>query len=237
MGTSKLSILFEDEYILAVHKPAGLATQTSKVSEKDLISEVTNYLSEKGKKNPYLGLINRLDQPVEGIVLFGLDKKTTANLSEQLQSGAIDKHYYAAFLGKAEMQSGMIVDFMRKAENGNVSELVDSDAPNAKKAVLEYTVVAEKSIEDNVISMADIHLITGRHHQIRLQMSGADLSLLGDRKYADEKAQLISRQLGINNIALCAMKLTFSHPISNERIEINTKPLGKWFNLFENVIP
>lgn len=227
-----LNVIYEDKYILVVHKPAGLATQTSKVSEKDLVSEVSNYLRKKSSdksREPFAGLINRLDQPVEGLVLFGLDSKTTAELSTQLTSGNIQKRYYAAFAGTAPMPECAIADFLLKDEKSNTSSIVDAGTPGAKKAVLEFKEIARKG----EFGLADIHLITGRHHQIRVQMAGAKMPLLGDRKYAPSEVQELSASLGINKVALCSYSLSFNHPATGEEVSYNTIPRGNWFNLFE----
>lgn len=227
-----INVIYEDKYILVVHKPAGLATQTAKVSEKDLVSEVSNYLRKKNadkSKEPFVGIINRLDQPVEGLVLLGLDSKTTAELSAQLASGNIQKRYYAAFAGEAPLPEGVIADFLLKDDKSNTSMIVDAGTPGAKKAVLEFKEIGRK---DNV-GLADIHLITGRHHQIRVQMAGAGMPLLGDRKYAPDTVQELSAELGVNKVALCSYSLSFNHPVSGEEVTYKTIPRGMWFNIFE----
>lgn len=223
-----MEILYEDEYVLAVHKRAGLATQTAKLGEKDLVSEVLNYLKKSGKE-PFAGVINRLDQPVEGIVLFGLDKKTIAALNEEIRCGETDKHYYAAVLGDVSPKAATVADFMVSDEKTNLSRIAESDTPGAKRALLEYKVIAAK--ED--ISLLDIHLITGRHHQIRLQMSSAGFPLLGDKKYGSGEALQKSEDYGIRNIALCAYSLSFRHPITNEQVVLKTEVSAGWKKLFD----
>lgn len=223
-----MEILYEDEYVLAVHKRAGLATQTAKLGEKDLVSEVLNYLKKSGKE-PFAGVINRLDQPVEGIVLFGLDKKTTAALNEEIRCGETDKRYYAAVLGDVSPQAATVADFMVSDEKTNLSRIAESDTPGAKRALLEYKVIAAK--ED--ISLLDIHLITGRHHQIRLQMSSAGFPLLGDKKYGSEEALQKSADYGIRSIALCAYSLSFRHPVTNEQVVLKTEVSAGWKKLFD----
>lgn len=222
------NIIYEDKNILAVYKRAGLATQTSKLGEKDLVSEVLNYIKAKNpKKAPYAGLINRLDQPVEGIVLFGLDKNTTASLTEQLQAGGIDKHYYAAVHGIPSKENALVVDYMCKDSRSNLSRICEADETGAQKAILEYKLVGTK--ED--ISLLDIHLITGRHHQIRVQLAGAKLPLLGDRKYAPDETEARSEELSIRTVALCSYSLKFTHPQSGEFVELKIEPQGLWYSL------
>lgn len=231
-----LDIIYEDKYILVVYKRAGLATQTAKLGEKDLVSEVLNYVKKNNPSSePYAGLINRLDQMVEGIVLFGLDSKTTASLSEQLQSGNIDKKYFAAICGDIERPRGLIADYLVKDTKSNTSKIVSGDVQGAKKALLEYEVLGKAEEYDNV-SLVDIHLITGRHHQIRVQMAGAGVPLLGDCKYASEEVKNLSNEIGIKTVALCAYMLSFEHPVNGERISFRTMPRGRWYELFNDNI-
>ena len=234
-----LEILYEDKYILAVHKPAGLATQTSKVYEKDLVSEVNAYLAQKqagnSSRNQHVGLINRLDQPVEGIVLFGLNPKTTANLTKMLQDGKIDKYYYAAVSCDKdcyiESDSWLRVeDYLVKDGKTNTSRVVQKNENGAKKAILDYKIMTIK--QDEHLGLLNIHLITGRHHQIRVQMSHAGLPLMGDLKYAPGSVRDMSRTLGIRTVALCAYNLIFNHPVSGDKVNISIKPNGLWFEMF-----
>lgn len=230
-----LNIIYEDKSIIAIHKPAGVPTQTAKLSASDLVTQVKNYVSKKNGANagkePFVGLINRLDQPVEGIVLFGLDKKTTADLTEQLQAGNIKKNYYAAFIGEPPMPKALISDFMIKDKASNLSRIVEKGTEGAQNALLEYTVIGNAN-DNESIHLADIHLITGRHHQIRLQMANAEMPLLGDRKYGTEESEALSDEYAINAVALCAYKLSFTKPGSDERINLKISPQGQWFKLF-----
>lgn len=240
-----LDIAYEDQYIIAVHKRAGVATQTAKVYEKDIVSHVSSYMMEQNG-NASIGLINRLDQPVEGIVLFGKNKKTTSVLSQMLTEGKITKHYYAAvYLNKEDIEdSGKLVNYLLKDSKTNSSRIVDDKTTGAKRAVLEYKLF--KVLNNNYseffaseksnIYLADIHLITGRHHQIRVQMSGAGMPLLGDVKYANEDIVRLSKDMGIKNVALCAYSLAFLHPVTKEAINIEITPNGEWYKLFSDSI-
>ena len=230
MALTKEDIVYEDEHILAIHKRAGLATQTAKIGEADLISEAKNYIAlKKGKTGDiYIGLINRLDQPVEGIVLLGLDKKTTAGLSEQLQSGGLDKHYYARVYGSVKPTEALVSDFLIKDSATNKTIIVDDGTAGAQRALLEYKVCEDKS--DDKSSLVDIHLITGRHHQIRVQMSGMGHPILGDKKYGtvDSEGESVARR--IRTVALCAYRLSFEHPVTDKRIELSVSPKGEWMS-------
>jgi len=228
--------------MLAVHKKAGIPTQTSKVYEKDLVSLVTAYLSSKERPDPnapvFVGLINRLDQPVEGIVLFGLNKRTTAELTKLLNENRIEKHYYAAvsrvdsFTDNESLGiAGVLEDYLLKNGKTNTSSVVDKGVSGAKRAVLEYQMISTMKDSDSV-KLMDVHLVTGRHHQIRVQLSNAGLPLLGDNKYAPKEVLDMSQMFGVSTVALCAYSLTFEHPVSKEKVSLIIEPQGKWFELF-----
>ena len=229
-GEFMQKIIYEDDKLIAIHKRAGFATQTAKLGEKDVVTDTLSYVKKKYKSTaPHVGLINRLDQPVEGIVLLGLDKNATASLTSQLQSGGINKHYFAAVCGVPKVQQGLIADYMVKDTANNISRICECDEEGAQKALLEYKCI--KTVNDE-ISLLDIHLITGRHHQIRLQLSAAGMPLLGDKKYASEEAFKVSDRLNIRNVALCAYSLSFEHPVTGERLELSVTPQGEWYKLF-----
>lgn len=211
-----MKIIFEDEHIIAIHKPAGLATQTKRLGEKDLFSEVKNYL-----KGCFVGIVNRLDQPVEGIVVIGKSPKATAKLTEQIQNGSAEKYYKAeVYISDATQTSlslgglNRLSDYMHKDERNNISHICEKSHPGAKEALLEYTVLA---IYENK-ALLNIHLLTGRHHQIRLQMSNAGFPLLGDRKYGTESSIDFSLHNNYTNVALCAYKYIFLHPLTQKQI-------------------
>ncbi len=277
------NIIYEDPHVLAVHKPAGLATQTSRVSEPDVVSLVERHLrdaranaAKSGKKasgTPHVSLINRLDQPVEGIVLMALDQKTAAALSAQLRDGSMEKHYLAGVLlsGSADAsaltagpETGVIVtpgscvrlsDHVFFDKRNNTSGIVSPDHPDARPAELEYRILEIMTPPGSCsptpgemtapasdaspggsgairIALADVRLITGRHHQIRVQMANAGMPLLGDRKYAPECVRKVNKLLNISEICLCACGLTFTHPVSNDKMTLRVKPQGKWNKLF-----
>lgn len=131
----KTEIIYEDKELLVVRKPAGLATQTAGAGQADVVSELKNYLAEKGTGQPYLGIIHRLDQPVEGLLVFAKNKKAAASLTKQLGeqegSGGLNKQYYAVFCGKPSEKSGTLVDYMYKAAEGRAA-IVDNPAENTE---------------------------------------------------------------------------------------------------------
>lgn len=241
----KPDIIYEDKYILAVHKPPGLPSQTTRVSQPDVVSMTEDYLraGTHTSARPFVGMINRLDQPVEGIVLMARDTATAAHLAEQLRAGQISKHYLACvvFAPEAEPETGHFItltDCVYHDKKNNYSSIVSPDHPQAKRAELEYSITDVREIDssDGMLraGLADVHLITGRHHQIRVQMSHAGLSLAGDRKYGTEYVQTVSKLLNISEVALCACQLSFTHPVTNDIINLRVKPRGKWYSLFQN---
>lgn len=227
-----LHIKYEDSEILLVCKPAGIATQSCRIGEKDMVSMVKNYRAKKGEP-PYAALIHRLDQPVGGLLLFAKTKGAAANLSAQIQTGTMEKYYQALLCGIIE-EEGRLTDYLIKDKRANLSHVIEEGTPGAKRASLEFRRLRSFSeetggkclegIRANASEMADskgspagpvslveIKLETGRHHQIRVQMAHHGFPLLGDRKYGkSDRGQ---------KLALFAWKLKFRHPKSGEWME------------------
>lgn len=253
----RTKIIYEDKELLIIHKPAGLATQTSKIGQADVVSELKNYLmagakgSPQGRKEPYLGIIHRLDQPVEGLLVFAKTKDAAAQLTVQLSKGTLNKQYYALICGQPAAEEGELVDYLYKDANSRAQVVTGQQEkyPEAKKAVLQYKLLKSVAVAGNgggststdvtgggqqstskVVSLMDIHIETGRFHQIRAQMAHAGMALLGDSKYADEDTLQTSREMGIRNVALCAYKLECRHPVTKQELSFSVEPEGKGFN-------
>lgn len=240
----KPRIIYQDNAVVVAYKPAGLATQTAKVGQPDMVSEL-----KKSLKVRYLGVVHRLDQPVEGLLVFALTQEAAAKLTKQLAGGTLNKQYYAAVSGKLSPGEGTLVDYLIKTKE-NLAQVVtgkESSYPDAKKAVLHYKIVEEALVsaraenstinvnrgqmDDRVptaihIGLADINIETGRFHQIRCQMAHAGMPLLGDQKYGK------STILQIRNVALCAYKLVFQHPITKKRMSYEISPENPAFEMF-----
>lgn len=303
----KTEIIYEDANILVCYKPAGLPVQTAKVGQMDMVSELKNYLH-----SAYLGIIHRLDQPVEGQLSFAKDTKSAARLSACLQKGTLNKQYYGVISGKPSAPGGELVDYLKKekdravvvteayqeAKSGNTDRRNPGGTKNkmnaasktvsrrndraaiensVQQAVLQYQVMKNRyfqeeqyqapfnivstsgAIKDHngtevqkqeqeglpvgrtekvenpedkgvALSLLDIHIDTGRFHQIRAQLSHAGMPLLGDSKYGNEESLLVSRQLAVRNVALCAYKIEFLHPVTGERKVFEIAPKGKIFS-------
>lgn len=216
-GTMQTKIIFEDNHVLVCYKPAGLATQSGRVGQADVVSELKNYLATL-----YLGVVHRLDQPVEGLLVFAKNPKAAAHLTKQLSAGSLNKQYYARVCGKVEPKEGELVDYLIK--DGNLAKVVDAGASGAKKAVLQYKVVSEEQVADGRrVTLLDIHIDTGRFHQIRVQMSHAGWPLLGDSKYGTEESLALSRERKVRNVALCAYRVEFIHPVTGKHHQYELK--------------
>lgn len=222
-------IIYEDAHVLICKKPAGLATQTAKVGQVDMVSELKNYL-----KNPYIGVVHRLDQPVEGLLVFGKTKSATASLTKQLSGSNFDKQYYAVVCGEQFASNGELVDYLTKdsiTKKAIVTASEGTEKEEGKKAILQYQLL-DSITTSQPLGLMDIHIETGRFHQIRAQMANAGMPLLGDNKYGNAASLAMSSELGVRNVALCAYKIGFNHPSNGEYLEYTMKPEGKAFSLF-----
>lgn len=238
-----MQIIRETSSWIAVHKPAGLAVQTRRIGEQDLTSLLLNYLQhaslQAGKtvedaKAPYLAVIHRLDQPVEGIVLFAKTPSAAAALSAQLQNHQMKKEYLACVqvlpgkeaAGITPQSSGgsswhTLTDFLRKDGRTNTSQVAAPGTPSAKKAVLDYQVLSASG-ETAVLR---IRLHTGRHHQIRVQLAHAGMPILGDRKYGRKSQEAYPENgAGPDRFpALCACRLSFTDPDTRTPVVLETE--------------
>lgn len=217
-----VNIIYEDDNLIVVFKPAGLATQTKKVGEKDLVSELKKHL-----KGGYVGVIHRLDQPVEGLLVFAKDAKTAAKLSAQVQKkgDTFVKDYVAVSICSSTVDVGKTVcleNYMVKTKEQTALIIDKADIgkyPEAKLAKLSYEVLEVK----NGLAFVRVHLQTGRFHQIRAQLKNAGLQILGDRKYGDDENKELALKKGVRHVLLCADKLEFSHPITGKLLEFSTE--------------
>ena len=213
-----LNILFEDDHVLVVKKDAGIPVQAGKMRMMDLQGLIKNELYRRNRKGgePYLGLIHRLDQPVEGVMVFAKTPFAAGALSEQVTDGRMKKHYLALLCGKPSEDSGKLVDYLVKDGRTNTSSVVKEQNKDAKRAELNYQVL--KRYEDT--TLVEVELITGRHHQIRVQMANAGWPLYGDTKYNPQFQEVMEHV----QTALCAYKLSFVHPKTKKVMELCIEP-------------
>ena len=220
-----LKILFEDEHIMVVKKDAGIPVQAGKLRMMDLQGLIKNELYKRNRKGgePYLGLIHRLDQPVEGVMVFAKTPFAAGSLSEQVTDGRMKKHYLALLCGKPETDEGTLVDYLVKDGRTNTSSVAKAGEKDAKRSELNYKVL-KRSEETTLV---EVELITGRHHQIRVQMANMECPIWGDAKYNTMEVQ----DRKFRQIALCAYQLEFIHPKTKKQMEFEIEPKGEGFSI------
>jgi len=200
-----MTIIYEDKDILVVNKASGQLSQSGKGFDLDLVSEALNLRRSRGEE-PYAAIINRLDRPVSGLVLLAKSKTAASKYSALMQkAGGFNKQYEALICGKLEQQSGELVDYIIHNKKDNTAIISAEGESEAKKACLKYEVLDYDEASD--ISRVRIHLITGRHHQIRVQFASRKHPLVGDSKYADGINVARVSSIKRNQIALCATSM------------------------------
>ena len=217
-----LKVIYEDNHIIVVEKLPNIPSQADKTGDIDMITIVKEYIKEKYNKpgNVYLGLVHRLDRPVGGVMIFAKTSKAAGRLSDQVRNKVFKKKYLAVVDGKVNPISGDLEDYLYKDERNNMSKVVSRDKKNAKLAKLDYELITYNEVKK--LSLIKVNLHTGRHHQIRVQLSHFGHSIFGDQKYG-------LRGKG-KQIALWAYELTIEHPITKEEITFKDLPqsLGTW---------
>jgi len=216
-----MEILYEDDEIIVVNKEAGLAVQARSAGQKDLESMLLTYLASGGHV-PELHVVHRIDQPVEGLVLFAKTKEAAADLTRQLTDGRMKKIYRAQVAGRIPKEEDTLEDYLVR-DAGNVTRVVPppskkirgKNAP--KKAVLHYRKLSDKELI--------IELFSGRHHQIRVQLAHAGMPIIGDRKYGKPDPDYRGR------LMLTAWQLVLFHPLTKEKMVFTTNDKEKEKNL------
>ena len=217
-----LEILYEDNHLIVVVKPYNILSQSDDTKDIDMLTIIKKYLKEKYNKpgNVYLGLVHRLDRPTSGIMVFAKTSKAAARLSKQMQDNKFTKKYLAIINKTLQENSGTFEDYLLKDKNNNS---IISDEKDGKYAKLNYKVIDSK---DN-LSLVEIELLTGRHHQIRVQFASRGYALYGDQRYGIEDK---------NQLALYAYCLEFLHPITKEILVFKKYPSGDIWNKFKKEI-
>jgi 23S rRNA pseudouridine1911/1915/1917 synthase len=254
-----MRIEYEDDEIIVVYKEAGLPAQAGRTSRKDLVSELKNYLALSGsggsgegrdadrvqsrQGEPYLGIIHRLDQPVEGLLVFAKTPRAAAELSRQVSGKSDMRKVYQAVVTlpdekarelaqKASRKVITLTDWIVREYGTNSSRIAEEGSRDAKKAELTFRIL--KMNEDR--ALAEIHLHTGRHHQIRVQMAHAGMPLAGDRKYGPVPQQSEESGLPVESgmekegnyqkdrLCLCACFLQFRHPSTGKKMKFDVEP-------------
>jgi 23S rRNA pseudouridine1911/1915/1917 synthase len=217
---SQPEIIYEDNHLLVVVKPENLPVQADQSGDPDLLTLLKADLKLRYQKpgNVFVGMVHRLDRPVGGVMVFAKTSKAAARLSEQIRVHEFKKLYYAVVRGKPAAVAGRLVDYLRKDPQTNTVQIVAALEPDAKKAILDYQVMAATG----ELSLVKVNLLTGRSHQIRAQLAALGHPLYGDQKYG----------AGVNRpgeqIALWATYLAFKHPTKMEQLEFVSQPPAQY---------
>lgn len=223
-------ILYEDNAIIVVRKPAGVDAQASRGFGADMVSMLQNYLADCERRAgrsengvPYIAVVHRLDKPVSGVMVYAKNRPAAAALSKQLREAAMSKVYYALVCGKPSLPEGLYEDRLIQDKRQNRSYIAAAGSPEeaqAKPARLRYRVVEKTEPEYHAVlqalgweraaeadkTLVRIELLTGRHHQIRVQMAGHGTPLVGDTRYHPQGGRSSC------GLTLCAWSLAFCHP-------------------------
>lgn len=207
---NNLEVLYEDNHIIVVFKPANILSQGDITGDIDILTIIKDYIKQKYNKpgNVYLGLVHRLDRPVQGVMVFAKTSKAASRLSAQIQNHEFKKQYLAIINGILPEKKGEFCDYLEKLGNGNT---VVTDGSYGKKSILRYEVL---KVVDGC-SLVRIELVTGRHHQIRVQFASRGYPLVGDQRYGKSD---------LKQICLCSYFLSFVHPTSKERLYFERFP-------------
>ena len=221
MNIKNLRILYEDNHLIAVFKPAGLLVQGDASHAVSLMDIVKDYLKEKYNKprDVFLGLIHRLDRPVSGIVLFAKTSKGASRISEQFRLREVSKTYTAILEGDLEKDEGVADFYIKKDEKLRKAYIYEEMVEDAQKASLSYKVVSR----EKGLTWVKIELHTGRFHQIRASFAHMGFPILGDTKYGSK----IKYREG--EVALCATELSFKTATDPKEIDLKLDPEGIFF--------
>lgn len=246
MTNKNLEIIYEDHALVVCHKLPGIPVQTAKIGKPDMVSLLRNYFAGKGEKNTQVFVVHRLDQPVEGVMVFARTKQAAAKLSCQSGERSMEKCYLALAEGVFKERSGILENYLLHNKKENISCVVQQCTSGAKLARLSYEVQKVYQAEElqwyqkickresnqpaRCVSLVRVQLETGRHHQIRVQMSYAGHPLIGDKKY---NQNCLSFYLPVG---LCAVKIAFTHPVTGKQMEFSVKPKGDSFRMPENIM-
>lgn len=231
MDITVIQAIYEDSHIIVVKKPPKVPSQQDKTGDQDMLSILKDYLKSKypAARNPYIGLIHRLDRPVGGLMVFAKTKEANAKLSEQIRSHDFQKEYLAVVCGKPSQEQGELMNYLSKNQMKNISKVVPKGSRGAKEAILEYRYISSvETKEEGILSLIQVGLKTGRHHQIRVQLAHAGLPLWGDNKYNDA----FKNRKDWTQIALWAWKLEFYHPKTNKLCKFESNPSQYPFQVF-----
>jgi len=221
---TNLNILYEDNHIIVIEKPVGVLSQADSSNDLDMLTIIKEYIKEKYNKpgNVYLGLVHRLDRNVGGVMVFAKTSKAASRLSKQVRDKEFKKEYLCIVKGILEDKNGQLENYLIKDTKLNKSSVTTSKL--GKLAILDYEVIIEDKKRN--LSMLKIDLKTGRHHQIRVQLSNFGYPIFGDKKYDNTNTT--------NELYLYAYKLSFYHPTTKEYLTFTNYPKDNLWNILNN---
>lgn len=211
-----MEVLYEDNHVIIVNKAVGEIVQGDKTGDKPLSETVKDYLKEKYNKpgNVFVGVTHRLDRPVSGVVVFAKTTKALTRLNEMFRNGDVRKSYWAITAGTPPAGEGLLVNHLESVEKNNKTYIRTNPTPKTKEARLKYRLLKKG---DNY-SLVEVELLTGRKHQIRVQLAGIGCPIKGDLKYGAKRSN------PDGGISLHARNISFVHPVSKKEINV-TAPL------------
>jgi len=221
-----MTVIYEDNHIIVVNKSSSEIVQGDKTGDTPLSETVKQYLKEKYNKlgNVFLGVVHRLDRPVSGIVLFAKTSKALPRLNEMFKNSEVKKTYWAIVKNCPKETEGELVHYLVRNEKQNKSYAYDKEVKDSKKAILDYKLIGHSQN----YYLLEVHLHTGRHHQIRCQLAKMGCPIKGDLKYGSPRSN------PDGSICLHSRKVSFIHPVSKELIELEAPlPEGNLWNGFE----
>ena len=206
-----MRVVYEDNHVIIVHKESGEIVQGDKTGDKPLSETVKDYIRDKYHKpgNVFLGVVHRLDRPVAGLVVFARTSKALSRLNDMFRNGEVHKTYWAITRNKPAEDEGTLVNWIVRNEKQNKSYVYDKEVPGAKRAELKYRVIAHT---ENY-HLLEVHLLTGRHHQIRCQLAHMGCAIKGDLKYGAPRSN------SDGSISLLSREVAFIHPVSKKGIK------------------
>ena len=222
-------VLYEDNHLIAINKKAGHIVQIDETGDEPLDEKVKRYIAKKYNKpnGAFLGVVHRLDRPVSGVILFAKTSKALDRINQMFKNREMKKTYWAVVRKRPEIPEGNLIHWLVKNPQKNVTKAFDKEVPGGLRSELNYKLIGEL----DGYYLIEVDPITGRPHQIRVQLSTLNCPIVGDNKYGYPRGSLKK------SICLHALRLRFIHPVKKERVEI-TAPLphdGFWerFKIFD----
>jgi len=218
----EIEIYYEDDDLIIVDKPANLLSQKDHSGDVDVTTLVKQYLlrDKRSSKSPFVGLLHRLDRPVSGLMMLAKNNRIASKCTQMMKNQTIDKTYLAVVRGEASV-NGYLEHFLIKDSQKNLVKVTDRKSKHAQKAILTYQRKAYNTAKD--LSLVTVYLVTGRSHQIRVQLAAESLPIVNDQRYGNQSGSADNQS---QPIALKAAMLRFRHPSTNKEITCQSLPVS-----------